>query len=400
MELSNGQGKFPLIDLTIRGLKLMRFWNESPGEPFSMIGLILVASYPIAWLIPSWLFIVSSQDNLTLLMKAANEQIVFMAIFFKLCVFAINFHRWEQLFYDLQRAYSSVMDDQSLDVQRILGHVQKSSYFLTKGYTSLLCFNCALYGVFPMLFVAVKYAITGSYDTPLSTPIEANYFIPGYRTHFWLWLPLNVMLNVLLEFHGIALFLIECFTWNLVHATSCLFRVLQIQAHELSNQSERKDQWCAKFERFVTTHDSVLRSARTLEEVLSFQMLFLYMSTVFALCLMVMVLSLAFKDVFLLIAMICVIGYCLFQTFSFSYLGTELIEASGSVTDAIFHSSWYNQNVKRQKDLCFVLMRAKRPVKLTAGQFFVVTRDSFTEMIKQAYTIFTLMSQFLEENDN
>uniref|UniRef100_A0A182YJP9 Uncharacterized protein n=1 Tax=Anopheles stephensi TaxID=30069 RepID=A0A182YJP9_ANOST len=400
MELSPGKGKFPLVDLTIRGLKVMRFWNEKPAQTFSIFGLLLVVVYPIVWLIPSWLFIISSQDNLTLLMKAANEQIVFMAIFFKLCSFVINFHRWEQLFYDLQRAFTSVMDDQSLDIQGILGHVEKTAHFLTKGYTSVLCFNCALYGVFPMLFVAVKYAITGSHDVPLSTPIEANYFIPGYRTHFWLWLPLNVMLNVLLEMHGIALFLIECFTWSLVHATSCLFRVLQIQAHELSNQNERKDQWYAKFESFVSLHESVLRSARTLEEILSFQMLFLYMSTVFALCLMVMVLSLAFNDVFLLIAMICVIGYCLFQTFSFSYLGTELIEESGAVADAIFHSTWYNQSVNRQKDLCFVLMRAKKPVKLTAGKLFIVTRDSFTEVIKQAYTIFTLMSQFLEESAN
>uniref|UniRef100_A0A182SW14 Odorant receptor n=1 Tax=Anopheles maculatus TaxID=74869 RepID=A0A182SW14_9DIPT len=312
MALSNKKGTFPLVDLTIRGLKAMHFWNESPGKPFSTLGLILLVLYPTAWLIPSWLFIVSSQDNLTLLMKAANEQIVFMTIFFKLCVFVLNFHRWEQVFYDLQRAFSFVMNDQSLDIQGILGHVQKSAHFLTRGYTSLLCFNCALYGIFPMLFVAVKYAITGSYDVPLSTPIEAN-------------------------------------------------------------------------------------SARTLEDILSFQMLFLYMSTVFALCLMVTVLSLAFKDVFLLIAMICVIGYCLFQTFSFSYLGTELIEESGAVADAIFHSTWYKQNVKRQKDLSFVLMRAKRPVKLNAGKLFIVTRDSFTEVIKQAYTIFTLMSQFLED---
>uniref|UniRef100_A0A182UL49 Uncharacterized protein n=1 Tax=Anopheles melas TaxID=34690 RepID=A0A182UL49_9DIPT len=39
----------------------------------------------------------------------------------------------------------------------------------------MISFNCAAYGIFPMLFIVVKYAVTGSYDVPLSTPIEANF---------------------------------------------------------------------------------------------------------------------------------------------------------------------------------------------------------------------------------
>uniref|UniRef100_A0A182WR29 Uncharacterized protein n=1 Tax=Anopheles minimus TaxID=112268 RepID=A0A182WR29_9DIPT len=400
MECSNRKGQFPLIYLTIRGLKTIRLWNESPGQSLSTWGLIIIVIYPFVWLIPSWLFIMSSQDDLIRLVKAVNEQIVFLVIFYKLCAFAMNFRRWEQLFYDLQRAYSSVMKKPNMDIQGVLGHVENATYCLTKWYCSVLIFNCALYGSFPMLFVVVKYALTGSYDMPLSTPVEANYFIPGYRTNFWIWLPLDFMLNALLELHGIALFLIECFTWSLIHATSCLFRILQIQANELSVQHEHEHIFSAKLTSFVTLHDSVLRSAQTLEEILSVQMLIIYLSTVLALCLMTIVLSWAFQDVYLLTTMICVIGYCLFQTFSFSYLGTELIEESGTVAEAIFHNTWYNQDVKMQKDLCFVLMRAKKPVRLTTGKLFIVTRDSFSQVIKQAYTIFTLMSQFLEDTDS
>ncbi|XP_052903053.1 odorant receptor 49b-like [Anopheles moucheti] len=400
MASSNRKGQFPLIELTIRWLRRIRFWNDTPGKPFPTIGSIIVVSYLLIWLIPSWLFTMTSQASVTSLIKAANEQIVFCSIFFKMCVFALKFRRWESLFYDLQRAYSSVMDDMNLDIQRILGHVEKSAYHLTKWYGYGINFNCCVYGSLPMLFVAIKYAATGSYDVPLSTPIESNYLIPGYRTNFWIWFPLDIALSFLLSLHGVALFSIECFSWNLVHATSCLFRVLQIQANELSNQNERNDEWADKFSRFVNLHDLVLRSAGTLEEILRTQMLFIYASTVFELCLVMTVLSLAFKDLYLLITMFCVIGHCLFQTFSFSYLGTELIEESESVADSIFHSTWYIQNVNRQKDLCFALMRAKKPVSLTAGKFFVVKRESFTQVIKQAYTIFTLMSQFLDDTVN
>ncbi|XP_049301225.1 odorant receptor 98a-like [Anopheles funestus] len=167
--------------------------------------------------------------------------------------------------------------------------------------------------------------------------------------------------------HGIAIFLTECFTWNLIHATSCLFKVLQLQAEELSDECGRKDD-CRelKFTRFVTLHDSVLRYDVGLDFILVLQ---------------------AFEDVYLLTIMVSTLGYCLFQIFSFSYLGTELIVESGAVAEAIFHSTWYNQNVQRQKEICFVVMRANKPVYLTAGKLFTVTRDSFTEVRMNRFLI-------------
>uniref|UniRef100_A0A182UJQ3 Uncharacterized protein n=1 Tax=Anopheles melas TaxID=34690 RepID=A0A182UJQ3_9DIPT len=78
------------------------------------------------------------------------------------------------LFYDLQRSFSTVVNNPSLEIQTILGHVTKSTHKLTKYYCSIVSFNGAAYGLFPMLFIVVKYAVTGSYDVPLSTPIEGK----------------------------------------------------------------------------------------------------------------------------------------------------------------------------------------------------------------------------------
>ena len=82
----------------------------------------------------------------------------------------------------------------------------------------------------------------------------------------------------------------------------------------------------------------------------------------------------------------------MFQMFSFSYLGTELIEQSEAVADGIFNSKWYEEDVKVQKDLSFVLMRAKKPVRLTAAKLFVVTRDSFTQVRREPYMLLAIVS--------
>uniref|UniRef100_A0AAG5CSK4 Odorant receptor n=1 Tax=Anopheles atroparvus TaxID=41427 RepID=A0AAG5CSK4_ANOAO len=73
---------------------------------------------------------------------------------------------------------------------------------------------------------------------------------------------------------------------------------------------------------------------------------------------------------------------------------------SEAVATAIFQSSWYARSNQQQRDLSFVMARAQRPVKLTAAKLFIVTRISFTQVLKQAYTIFTLMSQFLDDAIN
>uniref|UniRef100_A0A182QSZ9 Uncharacterized protein n=1 Tax=Anopheles farauti TaxID=69004 RepID=A0A182QSZ9_9DIPT len=174
MECTTKKEAFPLNELSIKLLKMFHFWNETPGKAFSRLGYLVVAIYPIAWLIPSCLFIAASPDSVTQLLKAVNEQIVFFAIFSKLCFYALNFRRWEELFYELQRVFTTVMHNPDIEIQAILGHVEKSSYFFTKYYTSLVTFNCTIYCSFPMLFVVVKYALTGSYNVPLPTPIEAK----------------------------------------------------------------------------------------------------------------------------------------------------------------------------------------------------------------------------------
>ncbi|XP_058118559.1 odorant receptor 49b-like [Anopheles ziemanni] len=393
-------GQFPLMELCIRMLRKLSLWNQAPGGTFSIRGYLNVGSYMLVWVMPSFVFIVTTQDNVTLLLKAVTEQIVFFTIFYKFCSFVYNFRQWESLFYDLQRTYTSVQSDPDAEVQAVLTHVRKVAYYVTRYYCTIVTFNIMVYGIFPMIYVIIKYAITGTYSVPLSTPIEGCYFIPGYKTEFWIWLPFNGMLNVVLLLHGLMLLPMECFVWIMIYDIACLFRILRIKARLLGTVQGKDVQWHAEIENFVSLHDCTLRCASALEEILSGQMLFLYTSTIFSLCLLMTVISVAFNDTHLMICMLVVINYCMFQTFCFAMLGTELIEESSSVADAIFHSSWYTRSHLEQRDLAFVLFRAQRPVKLTAAKLFIVTRVSFAQVLKQAYTIFTLMSQFLGENVN
>ncbi|XP_050091678.1 uncharacterized protein LOC126575163 [Anopheles aquasalis] len=389
-------GRFSLMELNIKLLRRIGLWNETESERFPIRGQLVIV-FNMFWLIPSAAYFVTSQDELTPILKAVNEQIIFTTAFSKFCLFASNFRHWEQIFYDVQRCFNLVMPDPHQEVQKILNRVVKCSHHLTKWYSPIVFFDTMVYGLAPFVLVLVKYAATGVYKIPLPTPIQANYFIPGYNTNVWVWIPLNIFLGLMLALQTVALVLLECFVWNSIYSTICLFKILQIKATSLVAVNDQQ-QWGTDLSKFVNLHQCAFRCASTLETALGTQMLFLHIAIIFSMCLMMTVITIAFKDMYLMFIMLAVLVYSLFQIFCFSILGTELTEQSAAVNNAIFHSTWYLHEKQRQRDLAFVLVHSQQPVKLTAAKLFTVTRQSFMQVIKQAYTMFTLMSQFVGES--
>ncbi|XP_049532273.1 uncharacterized protein LOC125949350 isoform X2 [Anopheles darlingi] len=389
-------GKFSLMELNIKLLRRIGLWNETERERFPIRGQLVIV-FNMFWLIPSAAYFVTSQYELTPVLKAINEQIIFTTAFSKFCLFASNFRHWQHIFYDLQRCLNLVVPDPHEDVQKILNRVVKSEHRLIKWYSPLVIFDTMVYGLAPFIFVLAKYAVTGAYKTPLPTPIQANYFIPGYDTNVWVWIPLNIFLGLMLALQSVALVLLECFVWNSIYSTISLFKILQIKAKSLVARDDRH-QWSTELSKFVDLHECAFRCAFTLEKALGTQMLFLHIAIIFSMCLMMTVITIAFKDTYLMFIMLAVLVYSLFQIFCFSILGTELTQQSAAVKDAIFHSKWYLREKRQQRDLAFVLVHSQQPVKLTAAKLFTVTRQSFMQVIKHAYTMFTLMSQFVVES--
>jgi len=52
-----------------------------------------------------------------------------------------------------------------------------------------------------------------------------------------------------------------------------------------------------------------------------------------------------------------------------------------SVRTAAYGCQWYNRSHNVKKLLQMVIMRTKEPVKMTAGKFFVVSLETFTNVI-------------------
>ncbi|XP_048510221.1 odorant receptor 13a-like [Athalia rosae] len=85
------------------------------------------------------------------------------------------------------------------------------------------------------------------------------------------------------------------------------------------------------------------------------------------------------------------------QLLSWCWFGSELIHQSTSVADAIWSTSWELEKITPMKSLITIpLLRAKKPLKLTAGNFYVMSMETFISVLSGSYSFFALLNTMNE----
>nr|CAD7449650.1 unnamed protein product [Timema bartmani] len=73
------------------------------------------------------------------------------------------------------------------------------------------------------------------------------------------------------------------------------------------------------------------------------------------------------------------------------------LRQSVEVGNAAFSSDWYNSSTTFKKSLMMMIMRAQKPVVLTAGRFGVLSLESFTGILQKAYSYFAVLREVVGE---
>ncbi|XP_065080113.1 putative odorant receptor 85e [Ochlerotatus camptorhynchus] len=260
----------------------------------------------------------------------------------------------------------------------------------------MVYFQASTYGWVPLITTTFRYSIGKEPLELPSTVLEANFIIFDQFANFWVWLP-TMFTSVMVQYCMLTLMSSnECLFWNLLHHVSCLFKIVRM---EIARLNDYKDPVAFKEQLAVIAevHEVCFRSARRLESVLSPVMALLYCSCIFQTCYLMFIVS-VIDDLFLLASMVFLLQYTVFLIFAFSMLGTELMEESASISTAIYNTQWYERAAAERRLLLFMQMRSNRVVAISAAKFFYLTRSTFGRAMRTAFSFFTIMQQFYEEN--
>ncbi|XP_065358971.1 putative odorant receptor 92a [Calliphora vicina] len=85
------------------------------------------------------------------------------------------------------------------------------------------------------------------------------------------------------------------------------------------------------------------------------------------------------------------------QVYYVCLMSTLLMERSAQVGESLMGQKWYNTDVRYQRMLTLAIARSQRPAHLTAFKFFMISMESFSNLMTTAYQFFTLLQSRMEE---
>lgn len=68
------------------------------------------------------------------------------------------------------------------------------------------------------------------------------------------------------------------------------------------------------------------------------------------------------------------------QLYTFSCFGTKLQKQSVKIAETVYDISWYNNSLPLKKFVCLIMIRAQRPMGISAAKFYFISLESFAKV--------------------
>nr|XP_022905123.1 odorant receptor Or1-like [Onthophagus taurus] len=88
----------------------------------------------------------------------------------------------------------------------------------------------------------------------------------------------------------------------------------------------------------------------------------------------------------------------LIQAFLYCWYGNEIMLKSGLIPLSAFKSDWTDCSQQFKKNLLFVMMRTRVPVKLYAAGLVTLSVENFTSILRTSYSCFAVLHRVQENN--
>ncbi|XP_077290349.1 odorant receptor Or1-like [Arctopsyche grandis] len=73
------------------------------------------------------------------------------------------------------------------------------------------------------------------------------------------------------------------------------------------------------------------------------------------------------------------------------YAGNELTLQASGLSESAYDCQWYTSNIHFKRMTLILMIRAQKPLKVTAGKFFSISTASFVTIMKGAYSFFAVI---------
>nr|WBF90945.1 odorant receptor SameORX [Schistocerca americana] len=155
----------------------------------------------------------------------------------------------------------------------------------------------------------------------------------------------------------------------------------------------------AQLVRNVLHHQVIIRSVRIMEEAMGPCVFVQFLFNVIVMCIYAFVLA-GVRNMNVGSLAICLtnlISTCV-ENFGYCWFGNEIISQSEQLAFSAYSSGWVGSGSHYQKSLMVLTMRAQRPLCLTVGSLYTLSRETFLTLLNGSYSFLAVLLQMNNSN--
>ncbi|XP_047004465.1 odorant receptor Or2-like [Schistocerca americana] len=156
--------------------------------------------------------------------------------------------------------------------------------------------------------------------------------------------------------------------------------------------SEEENQWvdlCT----CIRDHHAIIELVKELEGLLNMIILFQFLGATVVICVTLFQSSTNTGNVMTLLKLQAYLMVIIYEIFIYCWYADDILYQSSQLAVGAYSCSWLQSTPRLRRALVLVLCRAQRPMGLTAGKFYHISRATFVRLISASYSYYALLNQ-------
>ncbi|XP_044265551.1 odorant receptor 49b-like [Tribolium madens] len=220
--------------------------------------------------------------------------------------------------------------------------------------------------------------LTCGFIFPIWVPFNINYFPVFHIILICTWFCTTMFVRLHLSISYNAFEIAHHIILRIKHLNEMILECFDDENYKISRK---------KFTRCVLYYKQILDLSSRLNDSFS-SIMFVHFTMTSAVC---GCLEKQFVDGEYVGGFIHLVGWII-SLFIASVGGQDLVNASESISEAIWSSKWYLADVRLKKDVLFMLMRSQKDLHMSVGSFGVLSYAFFVSVLKMSYSILAMLT--------
>nr|QJX74297.1 odorant receptor 17 [Ceracris kiangsu] len=160
-----------------------------------------------------------------------------------------------------------------------------------------------------------------------------------------------------------------------------------------SAETTTKKKFYGELRDCIRHHQDVIQLVADVERLLTSMILTQVLGATLIICVTLFQFATNIDNIGTVLRVSVYMSFMIYEVFMYCWYAHNIIDQSCRIAESAYCCGWPGAPASLQRAVMVVICRAQRPLALTAGKFYLVSRATFIQLINASYTYYALLRQ-------